>query len=293
MLKAAIAIITRDRMGILPKAIASATGQLREGMAVWVLDDASSDGTRTLRGRFPDVRWIRSDLRLGIPAARARLLREVDAEYLCNLDDDAWFLEADALNAAVAFLDAKPDVAVVGFDVLAAGREARRMRGEPIPSHTFPGCAHVLRVSVVREVGGFAEFPGFYGCEEKDLAIRLLDAGHEVMIFTGVHVWHDKTSVARDLLALHASGVCNDLAWVARRYPFSCLIWGLPLKVLSHLKFSARMGLLGACVRGIGAFLWAASALLATREPVSLAALRKYRRRASAGPCAYDKAAWT
>jgi GT2 family glycosyltransferase len=291
-LKLEVAIITRDRAAILPKALDSALSQACADVGVRVFDDASSDGMSALSGRYPGVRWERGEVRLGIPAARQKLLRETEAEYLCNLDDDAWFLAEDALATAVAFLDANPGVAVAGFDVVAPGREGRRDRGEPVPSHTFPGCAHVLRVSAAREVGGFAAFPGLYGCEEKDLALRLLDAGHEVVTLVGVHAWHDKTPEARDVPALHASGVCNDLVWVLRRYPFPDVCWGVPAKVFGHLVFASRVGMPRACLRGIGMCLRALPIILATREPVKRATMRKYRERASVGPRAYDRLAW-
>lgn len=291
-MKIEVAIITRDRATILPKALDSALSQASADVGVRVFDDASSDGTDDLRGTYPGVRWERGQVRLGIPAARQRLLRETEAEYLCNLDDDAWFLAEDALATAVGFLGANPGVAVAGFDVVAPARETRRDRGEPVPSHTFPGCAHVLRVSAAREAGGFAEFPGFYGCEEKDLALRLLDAGYEVVTLVGVHAWHDKTPEARDVLALHASGVCNDLSWALRRYPFPDVCWGVPAKIVGHLVFGLRVGMSRACLCGIGMCLRALPAILATRRPVRRATLRKYRERASVGPRAYGKPAW-
>lgn len=282
--KVTIGIITRNRSAVLPTALDSALSQTCGGTTVWVWDDASSDETPSLRERYPGVRWSRGEKRLGIPTARARLLQKTGSEYLCNLDDDAWLLEPDALALAVAFLDEKTKVAALGFDVVAPGRETRRPRGGTIPSHTFPGCAHVLRVSAARAVGGFAAFPGFYGCEEKDLAIRLLDAGHEVAILTGVHAWHDKTVVARDMERQHASGVCNDMVFALRRIPWPSCIWRVPGKVVGHLRFAVRFGLVRPCLVGLGRFAAALPEALHSRRPVRRRTWRTFNERMAVGP---------
>jgi len=290
-MRLAVIIITRNRATVFPAPSSPALAQKFAQKAVWVSDDASEDATPRLAEGYPSG-WFRGDTRPGIPSARARRLQLSEAENVCSLDDGAWFLEMDALETAGRFLEGCPGVAGPGFDIVSPEREDRRKRGAPRPSHTFPGCGHVLRVSAAREVGGFEEFPGFYGCEEKDLAIRLLDAGHEIMTLTGVHVWHDKTAMGRNPREMHTSGVCNDFAWVVRRYPVPDLCWALPFKILSHLRFSCRVGSPGACIEGIMMFLKAAPRLFAARNPVRRKTLREFLHRASAGPKAHDRQAW-
>src|SRR5437762_12405020 len=50
-------------------------------------------------------------------------------------------------------------------------------------------------LSAAREVGLYEANPGSYGVEEKDLCLRLLDAGYKIVKLSGVHVWHDKTEI--------------------------------------------------------------------------------------------------
>jgi GT2 family glycosyltransferase len=134
----------------------------------------------------------------------------------------------------------------------------------------------MLRLSAVRAVGVYEPAPGGYGSEEKDLCIRLMEAGYRIMRLPGVHVWHDKTMMARDIAWQHKSGVCNDLAMVVRRAPAVLLPVLLPGKLFNHLKFSWRNRLLSPCLAGLALFARSLPAIVRLRKPVSLATFRAY-----------------
>jgi GT2 family glycosyltransferase len=140
----------------------------------------------------------------------------------------------------------------------------------------FIGCGHMLRLSAVRELGGYSEFPGAYGAEEKDLCLRLIDAGYGIVKLHGVHVWHDKTSSARDLHAQHRSGVCNDLTLALRRVPVGLVAPIVILKTLRHIVFAVRNSLLRACLQGVRDFLLVAIDVWRARRPVRLSSLAEF-----------------
>ena len=140
----------------------------------------------------------------------------------------------------------------------------------------FIGCGHVLRLSAVRALGGYTEFPGTYGAEEKDFCLRLIDSGYQIVKFDGVHVWHDKSSLARDEARQHCSGVCNDLALALRRVPLALVFPILALKASSHVAFSLRMGLLRPCLQGFCDFACAAAAVWRSRRPVRVSSLARF-----------------
>ncbi len=143
---------------------------------------------------------------------------------------------------------------------------------------TFIGCGHVLRLDAVRRLGGYASFPGSYGGEEKDLCLRLIDAGHAIVKMPGVHVWHDKSSTARDLVAQHRSGVCNDLTMTLRRTPFLLLPAAMGWKFARHFQFAVRRGLLAPYFAGVGKFIRALRPIWRHRAPVKMATLRRFSR---------------
>jgi hypothetical protein len=93
-------------------------------------------------------------------------------------------------------MEMNPKVAAVAFDILSPDRKKATLRSEPRPTHMFIDCGHILRISAVRECGFYVPGPGFYGSEEMDLCLRLLDRNWEIHFLPGVHIWHDKTTVA-------------------------------------------------------------------------------------------------
>lgn len=272
-----VGITTHNRADALRKAIESALRQTHAPMRVAVVDDASSDRTPTLRQEFKGVSWERWEQRRGLVRARNQMMLTATNDYYVSLDDDAWFLQGDEIAVAVDFLERHQQAAAVAFDILAPDHPEQGSRGTQRLVAMFPGCGHVLRLSVVKELGGYTDFPGAYGAEEKDLSLRLINAGHQVVRLDGVHVWHDKSSLARDIPQQHRSGVCNDLTWTLRRVPLGVLFPILAWKVLSHIAFALRMGLLRPCLRGFRDFAVAATAIWSARHPVQLSSLAEYR----------------
>ena len=269
-----VGISTFNRADILPKAIESALGQSYASVQVAVIDDASTDATPSIEKRYPQVAWTRWERNQGYAPARNHLMLSSEADYYVSLDDDAWFLRGDEIALAVEILDRNAAIAAVAYDILSPDRPDPVARLPHVPTAMFIGCGHVLRLEAVRKMKGYAAFPGSYGGEEKDLCLRLLDSGYEVVRLPGVHVWHDKTQTARDLEAQHRSGVCNDLTIALRRTPLGLLPLALAWKLWRHYRFSRQAGLLTAYWAGTKAFLATLPEVWRTRQPVRLRTLR-------------------
>jgi glycosyltransferase involved in cell wall biosynthesis len=274
-----VGIVTRNRYRVLPKAIESALRQRYPRLRVAVLDDGSEDETPHLRSKYPAVRWIRWERSRGLLEARNYLMRDCGADFYLSLDDDAWFMNGDEISIAVQHMETNPKVAAMAFDILSPDRENARPRSEPRPTHLFVGCGHILRISAVSECGFYVAGPGLYGSEESDLCIRLIDRKWEIHFLPGVHVWHDKTTIARDIAAQHRSGVCNDLAFAARRCPFPLVLGIMPIKVINHLRFATRNHMVKPCLAGIGLFFNCALDVLNRREPVRASTFMEFIRR--------------
>lgn len=274
-----VGISTHNRAGLLPRVIDSVLAQSHRPLRVHVTDDGSDDGTDGLRRDYPDVTWERRDPPQGYVRARNHMMLGAGEDYYVSLDDDAWFLRGDEIGIAVDHLDRHPDIAAMAFDILSPDRPDLVERApEPRPAAMFIGCGHVLRLSAVRELGGYSESPGTYGAEEKELCLRLIDAGYGIVALDGVHVWHDKTMQARDLARQHRSGVCNDLTVALRRVPLAPLVPVLAFKLVSHVAFAMRHGLVGPCLAGIADFASAAPQSWRGRQPVRAATLARYRK---------------
>src|SRR5215471_65124 len=271
-----VGIATCNRARWLRTAIESVLQQSQRPLRLAVVDDASSDETPALRREFPSISWERRESRQGYVRARNRMMLSGEEDYYVSLDDDAWFVDGDEIAVAVDYLERHPAVAAVAFDIMSPDHRTRAARGVATSTAMFVGCGHVLRLSVVKELGGHTEFPGAYGVEEKDLCLRLIDAGHAIVRLHGVNVWHDKTTSARDLPEQHRSGVCNDLTLALQRVPAGLVVPVVALKLSKHLVFAVRNGLLRACLRGIRDFLLAVLDVWRARRPVRLASLVQF-----------------
>jgi len=271
-----VGIATRNRAKWLRKAINSALGQSQRPLRVAVIDDGSSDETPSLRHEFDSVSWERREVGQGYVRARNWMMLQANEKYYASLDDDAWFVRGDEIAVAVDFLERHPKAAAVAFDIVSPDRRIEAARGALASVAMFLGCGHVLRLSAVRELGGYTEFPGAYGVEEKDLCLRLIDNGYEIVKLDGVHVWHDKALSARDLHGQHRSGVCNDLTLALRRVPLGLVVPVVVSKAAKHLVFAIRNGLLRACLQGMHDFGLFAPYVWRARRPVRFSSLTQF-----------------
>lgn len=271
-----IGVVTRNRANILPKALASALSQSEGGVQVAVIDDASTDDTARLSIDFPRTDWMFRTESDGCISARNQFMAREGFDYFVSLDDDAWFLQGDEIAIALQHFASDPSLAAVAFDILSPDRQRTRPRGPAQPAAMFIGCGHMLRLSAIRAIGDYAPTPGGYGGEEKDLCLRLIDAGQKVVLLPGVHVWHDKTMVARDVASQHRSGVCNDLAMAIRRTPLALLPAIVVIKLARHISFSWRAGLMSPCISGLALLARSLPLVWRWRNPVRLRTLRAY-----------------
>lgn len=274
--------MTRNRANILPKAIESVLAQSAQNVRIRIFDDASTDSTSGLVQSFATIDWQRLPDMRGYMYGRNQLMGDTAADYFVSLDDDAWFLDGDEIAVATDFLENNPKAGAVAFDIVSPDRPRRNPRRSPRPVAMFIGCGHMLRLSAVRAVGMYESTPGSYGGEEKDLCLRLLDAGYETVLLPGVHVWHDKSAIARDGAEQHTSGVCNDLVMAFRRTPGILLPFAMLAKFYRHIIFSSRHGFTRPCLRGFLLFVRSLPALVSTRRPVRAATLRSFLRLAKA-----------
>jgi GT2 family glycosyltransferase len=263
---------------MLAEAVESALLQRDCQIRISVIDNASSDETPSVAARFPTVEWVRWPCNVGYMIARNYWMASAREDYFVSLDDDARFIAGDEIGLAVQVLEENPVVAAVAFDILSPDRPKRVSRGEAQPAALFIGCGHVLRLSAARSVGLYEVTPGNYGGEEKDLCLRLLDAGYTIIRLPGVHVWHEKTVLARAISEQHRSGVCNDLVMTLRRTPAPLLCWALFVKSYRHLTFSCRSGLTKACLRGFGLFLRSMPVVWRSRRSIKTSTLRTFIR---------------
>jgi glycosyltransferase involved in cell wall biosynthesis len=112
----------------LREAIRSVLVQTFRDFELLVIDDASTDGTPGTLAAFgdPRLRVVRNAENLGVTRSLNRGLMLTESEYVARLDaDDLSF--PDRLERQVAYLDAHPDVGVVGAQGIPMDVRGRRL----------------------------------------------------------------------------------------------------------------------------------------------------------------------
>jgi N-acetylglucosaminyl-diphospho-decaprenol L-rhamnosyltransferase len=221
-----------------------------------VADNASTDGSvEELRCRFPYVNIIANRANMGISRARNAAFRKAAHPYILSLDSDVKYLSGD-LFAGTAFLESRPDIAMVGPRLLDANGSVqyscRRFLTALVPVISrlpflkiLPGLAgledrHLMKDfdhSAERVVdyvlgacqlwkkkdffhaGGYDERI-FFGPEDADIGLRLRRAGKSVFYKPGIMFSHVHRRRTRDYRSPAAWSHLAGLAYYFRKHRY-------------------------------------------------------------------------
>jgi hypothetical protein len=187
---------------------------------VILVDNGSADGTVAAVSRqFPDVQLIALPRNVGFGAGNNQGIWKASGRHVLLLNSDTIVLPG-GLERCVAYLDAHPDVGVVGPQLLNPDRSKqncihnsptlvsevvsqsllrrlfprrwpskRRDYGAPIEVEAVLGACLFVRAEVVREVGPMDE-DYFFFLEETDWCHRIRRRGWRVVHLPDAHVIH-------------------------------------------------------------------------------------------------------
>ena len=269
-------ITTRNRLPVLPRALQSVYAQDYPNLEILVLDDASEDSTSDyIRSHHPDIHLFRFEENRGLIVARNLLMREAKGDYIVSLDDDAYFVNCDAISNVVRRMGSEPEIGVISFLVVQREDDVRE---RTVPEHytrTFMGGAHSVRKKVIEGTGNYREFL-FHQGEEADLALRLLDKGYRILHFPEATVVHEQSPVARDLSRITTYGARNALlrSWLSEPFPWWLLTTGNT--AVKFLAFAIEHRRVHYMLKGFWAAIKALPQVTSLRRPVSSKAMRLY-----------------
>ena len=227
-----IIIVSWNVRDYLRKCLTSVFKELQRAQLqgeVWVVDNGSTDGTLSLvQTLFPQVHLIANQENVGFGAANNQGMRAaaaLDPRYHFLLNADTVLLPG-AISALTAFLDARPDVGMVGarlvygdgrfqhsafafpgllqlafdlfdvperfYDTRWNGRYPRRYYNpdrRPFPVDHPLGATMMVRRDVAEVTGGFDESFHMY-CEEIDWAWRIRKAGWSIYTVPAAETIH-------------------------------------------------------------------------------------------------------
>lgn len=230
VLAASVVIPSRDRPSLLLDTIDSILAARRLPREIIVVDQSTvPDGqVATHAGRAGcEVRYVHTPSP-GVSRARNLGIRLAKNDIVVLLDDDM-LIEEDAIERLLdGLVTDDPRTVATGRTVAGPGEGPGRAqtasalitRTEPgvfrgrQPFQVVPGTNIALRRGVLMEIGGYDERLGpgtrFPSGEDRDLGLRLLDAGCEVRHVPEAVVLHRSWRTKRDLLGVrwgYARGV--------------------------------------------------------------------------------------
>lgn len=193
--------------------------------AVWVMDNASSDGSAAMvAAEFPMVRLCANTENLGFSKANNQVIAQTDSRYVFLLNSDA-AIHSGALEALVTYADSHANAGILGpkvlnpdgtlqyscrrFPSLGAGFFRNTYLGRLFPHNKFArdylmtdfdhatdkavdwvsGCAMLIRRETIRKIGALDERFYMY-CEDVDICQRVWDSGQEVVYVPEAVVTH-------------------------------------------------------------------------------------------------------
>ncbi|HEV8640335.1 MAG TPA: glycosyltransferase family 2 protein [Methylomirabilota bacterium] len=274
-----IAVLNYQRRDALRRALEAARRQRFPILEILAVDNASTDGSAEMvRSEFPDVRLVRLTENVGA-AARNAGVAAAKGEIVFTLDNDVLFTTPDGVERGLGAFDRHPRAAVVNFMIVGPDgalsrrdwchpRDPGRWAETEFPTYYVLEGASACRREAFLAVGGYWP-PFFIGHEGWDLALRLLNAGHELIYTPTVRVQHLVAPSARPSSRIYYSFVRNAV-WVALRNHRPAAAAASIAQDLALVGFcAARAGELRAYARGLVDALRGARQALATREALS------------------------
>jgi GT2 family glycosyltransferase len=248
-----VGICTRDRHASLLRCLRSL--RHAEGLIgrVLVADDAPEQPVEpVVRAELgddapPGLTVLMSAERTGPSAARNRIARQAETPFILYLDDDAALLPGGAVADALAVMRADPSVAAVAFAQADEAGTLYPPGAQPSPAtepalvRTFIGFAHLVRADALREVGGYREILDQNG-EERELTLRLLDAGYRVVYLPGAAVAHLADGGGRDPKRFLYLTVRNDALYGLLNEPLPMALGLLVPRLLRYFPMRRHWG---------------------------------------------------
>ncbi len=248
-----VVICTRNRPQSLCRTIEK-TRQAGLACPIWIYDDASDVPTANLTidslGRSKVIAGRRWE---GPAFGRNALMNIVSAPFALFLDDDTYPQSAESVAAAALFLAKNPHYGAVTARLVRSydGRDSCPPYGLAKPVAFLNGGGSLIRAQSFAKIGGYRETLRF-GCEDTDLAWRLIGASFSILEEPSFVIFHDHVSQSRDLAwEAFQYGRNTVLLWALNRHWPGGLIQGLIRGIAKARRTSPKLPCLSGSISGV------------------------------------------
>ncbi len=226
-------IVTYNDIGRAPATVSSVVENTKKyPLKLYVIDNASTDGTADLIEKSGQATVIKNDKNLGFGAAHNVVLTQPLGKYHFVINPDIT-LNSDVICEMVDYFEANPDVVMAmpkilntdgteqklpkerpTFKRLFLGRVSDKIRSDyvwaekqvtqPTEINFCTGCFFCIRSEIFKKILGFDERYFMY-LEDADLALKAKSKGKVMMLpqFEVTHAWERESSKSLKYLLIH------------------------------------------------------------------------------------------
>jgi GT2 family glycosyltransferase len=199
--------------------------------------DASDGGLeKRIHEKFPHVRILSSQNRIGPGGGRDRCLRAASHPYFASFDDDSWPVDDDFFSRVVKHFKTEPKAAGLAAMIYHQNQVRPELTVQTEPSSCFTGCGHAMRVGAYRECDGYVDRSVAYGIEELDISMQLHAAGWLIHKCMDLRVYHDTVLAHHYRSEITAGTIQNASILTYVRYPIVLWPYGL-LQYCNLIRF--------------------------------------------------------
>ena len=273
-----IVILSYNRREELRRGLTAIGRMTFSDKEVIVVDNHSDDGSPELvRAEFPGVTLIESGRNLGVSGGRNLGFRRCRGTYILYLDDDSVAPDGICETTVSTF---------AGDERL--GCLAFRVRNQPgeryfgTPSHprwlgNYHGAAHAFRSAALRAID-FLDERFFFGGEEIDSSLRLLESGYRVRYTPEVTVDHYPRAASEGPKSRRLSHWIASFGWFYfKHFPLGLALLFLFRLLITHSVHAVRIGALHAVASGGIMFLRGLPGIWRGRRLASPSTIAFYR----------------
>lgn len=239
---ATVIISTRNRREDLCRTLRSVIAQTAHPEII-LIDDGSTDGTSdVVRREFPQVALHRSEQSKGYIVQRNRAAELANGEILFSIDDDAEFSTPHVVAQTLAEFD-HPKVGAVAIPFMDMNRRevvrgAAPDRNEIYVTDAFVGTAYAIRRDLFLRLGAFREVL-FHQEEERELCLRMLDAGYLTRVGSADVIYHYESPI-RNWSRMTVYTARNRILFIWHNVPFPYLLVHLAATSINLVRWGFR-----------------------------------------------------
>lgn len=246
-MKLSVIIVTFNSAATIERCLRSVWKEVGEGAEVFVVDNASSDGTVGIVKKFPKVKLIQNPVNRGFAAANNQAIRKARGSYILLLNPDTQ-VKPGSLEKLITFSEKHPQVGIVSPKLLnpdgSVQREVRQFptllpmimrlfkadRAFPFLKRTWPlkeflmedfdydrtqeiphlmGAVLLVKREVFETVGFYDE-NFFLWLEDTDFCLRAKEAGWGIVYYPEAEITHLMSHTVRRLSPWEIQRRWND-----------------------------------------------------------------------------------